>query len=112
MSIRLGDYEFTEPVRIESWVPPPRSGLFAVLVPDPTPSISGRPFSPLYIGYGANMTRQDFLTNHEKRDCWTSQAPAGADLYVAVLLMRDKSDKELAATADALARQFRPPCND
>ena len=96
--IRFGNYFFSEPVPLGGYASPEPSGLFAVLVPDPT--WAPRPFQPLFFGEfsGAGPTRDDYL-------CWL-RAAAGRHLYAAA----SRAPQGSAALRE-LVRAYDPLCN-
>ena len=104
--IWFGNFCFSEPALLPCFVPASNSGVFAILVSDP--SYFPRSWRPLYFGESENIPA--YLTPwHEKYAQWCEIAGSAIKLYVAFLPL-DSADDRRAVLADLIA-QYQPESN-
>jgi hypothetical protein len=106
--IWFGSHCFTEPEVLPCSAPVCNSGIYAILVRDPT--CYPRMMRAIYFGESASISAR--LTPwHEKYAAWCSVAGGAINLYVAFLPMESSTDEERAAILSALIAQYQPECN-
>lgn len=99
---------FTEPSPISLTLPPVSSGIYAVMVPDP--SCTPRPYRVIYFGESNNLSRC-VTDNHECFNDWVREAGGAANIYVAFCttpLLREEQRRW--ANSDLIA-EYQPVCN-
>jgi hypothetical protein len=103
--IRFNDCVFTEPARLDGWIPPGCAGLFGIFVADP--NWAPKPFQPLYFGEFGNNTSASALL----ADCQSALADSrGKVLMVAVLAMPFSTTSQRLALRNELIWAYNPPC--
>jgi hypothetical protein len=101
--IRFNDYLFSEPARLDGWVPPKFAGVFAILAADL--NWAPRPFVPLYFGEFGNNAPRIHLPNAHPR----LTLPAGAQvLFVCVLAMPFSTTTQRWAVRNQLVWAYNP----
>ncbi|MEW5902122.1 MAG: hypothetical protein AB1715_11720, partial [Acidobacteriota bacterium] len=100
---------FAEPVPLTAWTAPFRSGLYAILVPDP--GATPRPFRPIYFGESEDISDQSFINKHPKYPCWINEAGDVSKLYIAVYHMPFSTREQRLAVESSLISEYRPVCN-
>lgn len=78
--LNLGGYEFSNPIRLDSWKPPQTDGVYAILVQDVG---SNEGWKVLYVGQTNNFAERGFPAAHHKYVCWKKQS-TGKSPYVAI----------------------------
>jgi len=89
MSIIYDGTQFTEPVKLNTWEPPFRAGLYAILVPNQT--VKPKAYAIVYFGESGNMSERGFLSHH-KRSCWIRQAGSESNLWISTYLMPNSTE--------------------
>lgn len=109
MSIKLGNYIFSEPVPIASWSPPCQAGLYAIMVFDPlwTPF----PFRVIYFGESGNLSEQGFLRSHHKYADLIQEAGSERNLYISVYPLPNSTLEIRGVIKSKLIEHYRPACN-
>lgn len=106
--IWFGNYCFSEPLVLPCFVPDCNSGLFAILVHDPT--CHPRSMRVLYFGESENIPT--YLSPwHEKYWSWCDIAAGAMNLYVAFMPMENSTAEQRRAVVSALIAQYQPECN-
>ena len=106
--IWFGNYCFSEPEVLPCSVPTSNSGIYAILVGDPT--CHPRMMRVIYFGESENISGH--LTPwHEKYPQWCGVSSGAIHLYVAFLPMESSTTEERAAVLADLLAQYRPECN-
>jgi hypothetical protein len=106
--IWFGNYCFSEPELLPCFSPAGNSGLFAILVRDPT--CHPRSLRVLYFGESENIP-SDLTPWHEKYESWCSVAAGAMNLYVAFLWMGPSTSEERRAIVSGLIATYQPECN-
>jgi hypothetical protein len=105
--IRFADYVFAEPVPFGVGAIPPQTGLFAVLVPDPT--WGPRQFQPILFGVLNSQSRCQ-LSADEYHSCL--RVAAGKALYIATYGLPLPTDSsETHRIHRELVHVYSPLCN-
>jgi hypothetical protein len=106
--IWFGNYCFTEPEILPCSVPVSNSGVYAILVRDPT--CYPRMMRAIYFGESGNISAH--LTPwHDKYSSWCNLAGGAINLHVAFLPAESSSPEERATILSALVAQYQPECN-
>lgn len=106
--IWFGNHCFSEPGILPCSTPSCNSGLYAILVRDPT--CHPRMLRVVYFGESGNISAH--LTPwHEKYASWCELASGAINLYVAFLPMETSSPEERAGILSGLIAQYQPECN-
>jgi hypothetical protein len=111
MSLRIRGVEFEEgPIKIRSWNPPYRAGVYAFI----TPGDSDKTWVFLYIGETGNLSERGFPASHHKYECCKKEAGSDEDLYVIIHLMPGSTSKDRREMETKLihAGRGKPVCND
>jgi hypothetical protein len=105
--IRFNDYIFSEPARLDGWVPPRCAGLFGILVADP--NWAPKPFQSIYFGeFGNNAPTSAWLTDYQKIETvWR-----GKTLLVSVLPMPFSTTSQRCALQNELIWAYHPLCQE
>src|SRR3972149_1192700 len=93
MSIQWSSYEFTEPVVLQYWDPPRKSGIYAIMY-RPDPLKKPTTFTVVYFGETENFAERGFPWNHESSGCWIQQAGSKNNVYVSIYLMPNSTKDE------------------
>jgi hypothetical protein len=103
MSIRFNDCFFTEPVDLNTWMPPKCPGLFSVLVTDP--NWAPKAFEAVYFGEIGNNSPESALL----QECSHVKAAAGGKhLLVSVFPMPFSTTQQRFALLHELVRAYNP----
>jgi hypothetical protein len=106
--IWFGNHCFSEPEILPCSVPACNSGLYAILVRDPT--CHPRMLRVIYFGESGNISTH--LTPwHEKYPSWCEVASGAIHLYVAFLPIESSLSEARAAVLSGLIAQYQPECN-
>lgn len=106
--IWFGSCCFTEPELLPCSVPVCNSGVYAILVRDPT--CYPRMMRVIFFGESGNISA--YLTPwHEKYAAWCNAAGGAINLYVAFLPMESSTPEDRAAILSRLIAQYEPECN-
>ena len=102
--IRFNDCVFSEPVRLDTWTPPPCAGLFGIVVPDL--NWAPKPFQALYFGeFGNNASRKTLLA-----DCRNLiDAYRDKTLMVSMLPLPFSTTSQRCALRNELVWAYNPP---
>ena len=99
---------FTEPALFHLAPPPISSGIYAILMPDP--SCQPRPYRVIYFGesndFSARVTQE-----HERYDDWVTEAGGVANLYVAFCSTPYLREEQRRWVESDLIAGYRPACN-
>jgi hypothetical protein len=106
--IWFGNYCFSEPELLPCSLPAHDSGLFAILVHDPT--CQPRSLRVLYFGESENIP-SDLTPWHQKYQSWCSIAAGAINLYVAFFGIASSAPEERRAAVSDLISLYQPECN-
>ena len=105
MGIRYDRYFFDGPIPIDTWAPPERAGVYAILVsgqlgPD-----------PIYFGESGNLLRLRKFRYHPKYPCWLEKAGSEEHILIAFRLIPHSTTAQRRFIRKRLITQYRPACN-
>jgi hypothetical protein len=106
--IWFGNYCFSEPELLPCSLPACDSGLFAILVHDPT--CWPRSLRVLYFGESENIP-SELTPWHQKYQSWCNIAAGAANLYVAFFWTGSSTAEERCAVVSNLISLYQPECN-
>ncbi|HXN23390.1 MAG TPA: hypothetical protein VOA41_11685 [Candidatus Dormibacteraeota bacterium] len=103
-----GLVHFDEPRELNGALPPPSSGLYAILVQDE--SCSPRKFRVLYFGQARNASAR-VGSSHERYGDWARAGNGAWNLFVAFHWMPGSTEQQRCAVEDELIAYYDPVCN-
>jgi hypothetical protein len=106
--IRFDNRIFTEPAPFALAEPPVSSGIYVVLVPDP--SCRPRAFRAIYFGEAGNFHGR-VTDSHALFDDWIREAEDVANLYVAFCPTPLLREVQRRWVENDLIARYRPACN-
>ena len=106
MPITIGRYNFEGPYLLNSWNPPVKSAVYAVM----HKNINNQ-YAVDYVGESENLADRGFPWGHERSDCWIRQAGSKSNVFIALLFTPGYSDDQRKAVEQELIQQFNPACN-
>src|SRR3954464_12744161 len=104
-TIRLAHKIFEGPFPINGWTPPPRAGVFCIMVPD---SRCVPPYRPVYFGQSQNLAERVFPRAHHGHARWLDIADYALAIYVAAHWMPQSTLDERKATERQLVQLCQP----
>jgi hypothetical protein len=108
----VGGKEFTDPVRLEEWVPPAQAGIYGILTEDNWMEESWNIGASkwLYIGESEDFSDRNIGPSHHKYECWNRNKRK--NLYVVIHPMPDSSKEQRMKLEKALTILKAPlPCS-
>jgi len=108
-TIRLAHKIFEGPFPINGWTPPPRAGVFCIMVPD---SRCVPPYRPVYFGQSQNLAERVFPGAQHGHASWLDIADYDLTIYVAAHWMPQSTLDERKATERQLVQLCQPECNE
>jgi len=111
MSIKWGQVNFEGPYRLDSWKPPYRAGIYAIMM-KPDPQNKPNTYKILYFGESENMSERGFYKNHHKYNCWLREAGSLRNLFIGYYLMPDSTLFQRKSLEQQLIDQYKPKCNE
>lgn len=106
--LKIGDYTFNGPYKLNKWDPPYRAAIYAIVTK--TPSNTDK-CGLIYIDESSNLSEKDFKS-HSKFNCWIYNADSVDELYIATYLMANCTKEQRQNVKSNLINRFNPPCND
>ena len=105
MGIRYDRYFFDGPIPINTWDPPERAGVYAILVPGQLgPDL-------IYFGESDNLSRLRKLRYDPKYPCWLEKAGSEELILIAFHLIPDSTRAERSSICKRLITHYHPACN-
>jgi hypothetical protein len=108
-TIRLAHKIFEGPFAITAWTPPPRAGVYCVLVPD---SRCVPPFRPVYFGQSENFAQRGFPTDRARCANWLDIADYDLSIHIAVHWMPQSALESRKLVERELIRFCQPELNE
>lgn len=105
MPITWGNYTFSTPVRLTTWIPQSVPGVYAISVR------RNDSFSPIYFGETEDLAARGINNTHHAYDCWLSETGSEQDIYVSVHPMANSTESDRRRVEDSLITQYNPVCN-
>jgi hypothetical protein len=108
LSIDIGGYNFSTPVKFADWLPPYRAGVYAILMYN----AKVNKYYVIYIGQSSNLSDRGFFKSHHSYYCWIRQA--GNDeskLHISVLELPNSTEDDRGKIEIQLINKFNPTCN-
>lgn len=102
MGIRYDRYFFDGPIPIDTWAPPERAGVYAILV-----SAQLGP-DPIYFGESGNLSRLRKFRYHPKYPCWLEKADSEEHILIAFHLIPHSTPARRRFIPKRLITQYRP----
>lgn len=109
-TIRVGNYDFDGPFRLEVWDPPQQPGVYVVMHRADPKERPGS-YTADYIGESEDLSKRGFPWAHSHAECYLSQAPSKKNVYIAIRVMPGSSEEGRREIEKTLIRQYTPPCN-
>ena len=107
--IYFANYQFSDPECLLNWATSEKSGIFAILVQDPTSR--SKPYKAIYFGESEDMSERGFFKSHFRYDRWIREAGSEADLYISVFPMPDSTPDLRQGIETFLIKYYHPACN-
>ena len=94
---------------ISAWAPPPRAGVYCILVPDVR---CIPPFRPVYFGSSDNFAQHGFPSAGNGRASWLDIADYDLSIHIAVHWMPRSTLESRKAVERELIRYCQPELNE
>lgn len=110
MSIVWDNYVFEGPWSLNTWNPPVRAGIYAIMC-KPYPLTQPDTYRIIYFGETENLAERGFPWSHHASRCWINQAGSQSNLYVGVYRMPGSTKAQRLLVERALTQRYHPACN-
>lgn len=107
--IYFANYQFSDPEYLLNWTTSEKSGIYAILVQDPTSR--SKPYKAIYFGESEDMSERGYLKSHHRYDCWIREVGIETDLYISVFPMPDSTPEIRQGVEAFLIKYYQPACN-
>jgi hypothetical protein len=107
--IYFANYQFSNPECLLNWITSEKSGIYAILVQDPTSR--SKPYKAIYFGESEDMSERGFFKSHSRYDRWIREAGTEAELYISVFPMPDLTPELRQGIEAFLIKYYQPVCN-
>lgn len=107
--IYFANYQFSDPESLLNWTTSEKSGIFVILVQDPTSK--SKPYKAIYFGESGHLSERSFFKSHFSYDCWVREAGNEADLYISLFPMPDSTPELRQGIEAFLIKYYHPVCN-
>lgn len=110
MSIIWGNYNFEGPWSLNTWNPPYKAGVYAIMC-KPYPLMQSDTYKIIYFGETENFAERGFPWSHHSSRCWINEAGNQFNLYVGVYYMLGSTKTQRLLVEKVLMQTYRPACN-
>ncbi len=110
MSIKWGDYNFQGPYKLNTWEPPRKAGIYAI-IHKTDPKNKPRSYTIDYFGESGDLSDRGFPWSHHRKSCFISRAGFKDNVYIATHFMPGSSEQDRQKVERALLKQYNPYCN-
>jgi hypothetical protein len=107
MTIRWGDMDFSDPVRLKDWEPPAKPAFYAIMKGS---TKNGR-YSLIYVSESGNLSERASYKSHPKYNCWIDEAGSDNNLFVGISLIPNITHDQRKRLKKHIVYRANPPCN-
>lgn len=107
--IYFANYQFSDPECLLNWTTSEKSGIYAILVQDPTSR--SKPYKVIYFGESEDMSERGFFKSHYRYDRWIREAGKETEIYISVFPMPGSTPQLRQGIEAFLIKYYRPSCN-
>jgi len=105
MGIAISGILFDGPYPLTDWGGPEEAAVYSILYKQ------ANNWNVVYVGETSNLDQKS-ISSHPKRECWINRAGSESNLFIAIYLMPDSTQRERLVVAGKIKFENEPPCND